>query len=36
VDAAEAGDGGRGCSGFGEDGDGAEQRVARLTPLRPS
>jgi hypothetical protein len=34
--AAETGDGGRGCSGFDEDGDGAEQRVARLAPLRPS
>jgi hypothetical protein len=31
----ETGDGGRGCSGSGEDGDGAEQHVARLASLRP-
>jgi hypothetical protein len=34
--AAETGGGGRGCSGSGEDRDGAEQRVARLASLRPT
>jgi hypothetical protein len=33
---AETGDGGRDCSGSGEDRDGAEPRVARLASLRPS
>jgi hypothetical protein len=32
----EIGDGGRGCSGSGKDGDGAEQRVTRLASLRRS
>jgi hypothetical protein len=34
--AAETGGGRRGCSGSGEDRDGAEQCVARLASLRPS
>jgi hypothetical protein len=33
---AEIGGGSRGCSGSGEDRDGAEQHVARLASLRPS
>jgi hypothetical protein len=36
VDAAETGDGGRGCSDSGEDRDGAAQHVARLASLGPS